>query len=481
VKEVVLGVDLGTQGCRVLSIDSRGVQLSSVCESLPPYQSELPAGWHEQDPEMWWGVIASCLQDTIHSLPSKTVIKGIAVDSTSGTLVVVDQEGQVVHSAIMYNDSRSQAVVDDVRNFGAGLETSLGYQFGTSFALPKIVWYLRNISDHNTGMLRFLHAADFVVGHLTGNYSISDYSNALKSGYDVKNGCWPKFIQEDLGISLDSLPTIVTPGKLIGEVTRTASEETLLKAGIPVYAGATDGTAALIASGARNPGDWNSTLGTTLALKGLSKELLVDPKSRIYSHLHPNGLWIPSGASNTGGEWIAKEYPNITLSELDKAAKRFLPTKGIRYPLVRLGERFPFNNPSATGFQLGETNSAFEAFAVGLEGLAMLEKLAFETMSEVGASTDGDVFVTGGGAKSSLWLTIRASTLNRPLYRPKNSECAMGAAILAATGVWYGDLNAATQNMVCIEACYEPAQSLIDAYAEKYKAFIEEMQYRKLI
>jgi D-ribulokinase len=419
------------------------------------------------------------------------------VDSTSGTVLPVDAAGEPLHAALMYNDARSQAIVPDVRRSASDLEQRLGYAFNASFALPKILWLRRERPAACARTHLFVHATDFIVGRLTGDYGVTDYSDALKTGYDLIAHEWPSFIETELGLPLRLLPRVVAPGKPVGCVNAAGAESTGLPINTPVYGGATDGTAAQIASGAVEPGAWNSSLGTTLVIKGITEQLLRDPQNRIYSHRHPDGWWMPGGASNTGTEWIVREYPNQDLRQLDAQAAALLPTHLIRYPLARKGERFPFLAPNAAGFFVvgrfakspSQTQPAPDLpavpsplhFAAGLEGLALLERLSYDTLREIGAAVGERIHVTGGGSRSNVWLRIRASALGRSLVRPSSSETAMGAALLAASGAWFGNLAAAARAMVRADVMVDPDPALSRAYEEKYSRFREVLAQRGYI
>jgi sugar (pentulose or hexulose) kinase len=476
--KVVLGVDLGTQGVRILAVNQKGSVVAAAQEELPDALPGLPQGWHAQDPETWWLAVAACLMRLVSTLPPATSIEALCIDSTSGTLVPLDGRGKPLYPALMYNDNRSQPYVAGVRQAGGILENKLGYAFNASFALPKIVWLMKEQAEVFAGLRHLASPTDFIVGRLSGDYGISDTSNALKSGYDLVEGCWPGFIEQGLGIPLERLPRVVLPGRQIARVNEKGAQASSVPTGTPLISGATDGTAAQIASGAVTPGAWNSTLGTTLVIKGITRELVIDPLRRIYCHRHPEGWWMPGGASNTGAEWIKTEYAGVDPAEMDRLASAFIPSKIVRYPLVRKGERFPFSNPNAEGFWLGQPASREEAYAAGLEGLALLERLAFETLQEIGAAVGEQIYVTGGGARSAIWLKVRASTLRRRLLRPAVSETAMGAALLAATGVWYDGLSQAARAMVTVEAEFEPDERLAGVYEQKYAVFREEMRRR---
>ena len=262
--EIVIGLDLGTQGVRALAVDPKGKVLASAQQTLKPDSTPLPAGWFEQNPQEWWRAACVCLREICVNLPPNTRIAGMSIDSTSGTILPMGMDSQVLHPALMYNDMRSEKQSARVQAASRAHQERFGFSFGSSYALTKLVWFKEMLPELFSRTKRFIHAADFLTGKLSGEFIYSDTSNALKTGYDLLNFRWPEFIESELGIPIHSLPEIVAIGTQIGAVCQHASEETDLPPGTPIFAGATDGTAAQIASGAAQPGDWNSTLGTTL-------------------------------------------------------------------------------------------------------------------------------------------------------------------------------------------------------------------------
>jgi xylulokinase len=473
--KVVIGIDLGTQGVRVLAVNKHGLLVANTAESMPRQSTKRERGLHEQDPQAWWQITSQCLKQVVHDLPKKTQIDGISIDSTSGTLVVVGQDGEALHPAIMYNDNRSASYVSEVSRAGKTLEEKLGYSFKSSFALPKMVWFTREKPNLLVEPFHFLSETDYIIGKLSGSYLHSDFSNMLKFGYDLIDMAWPAFIENDLGIPFENLPRVVPPGTSITTVSENASLITGIPTGVPIIAGATDGTAAQLSSGAVEIGSWNSALGTTLVLKGITKELLKDPQQRIYCHRHPETGWMPGGASNTGADWISEEFPDVDPEIFNEKAREHIPTSIIRYPLQQPGERFPFSSDQARGFIVGSPSNEIERYAAGLEGVAFLEKLAYEIMSEVGAPITDVIHITGGGARSSLWSEIRASVLGKSLLKPKIGQAGLGAAILAAKGVWFDQLIDAVKAMVQIDMVTPPNPDWHSHYQEKYQQFKEEL------
>ena len=216
--ELVLGIDLGTQGVRILAVDPQGTRIAAASRHLILSGSNsLPNGWHEQNPLDWWQIIKECLRDLLSKLPGDSQIAGLSVDSTSGTVLPINQSGKPLYPALMYNDARSRNYVPQIQQAGSELENRLGYAFSASFALPKIFWLMKEKPEIYQETHLFVHAADFIVGKLTGNFNLTDHSNALKTGYDLINRNWPDFIEEKLEIPLAKLPQVAKPGERIGK------------------------------------------------------------------------------------------------------------------------------------------------------------------------------------------------------------------------------------------------------------------------
>jgi sugar (pentulose or hexulose) kinase len=495
-----LGLDIGTQGARALVYDipEEGVRegriLAQAAQAFPAgtVPSSLPSGYAEQSPAGWWQAAVACLrQVSVQVLPE--TIQALSVTSTSGTLCLLDEDGESLLPALMYNDARAGDEALEVQAAGAGLAARLGYRFNPSFALSKLLWLARHRPEVVDRARYIAHAADFLVGRLSGIYGITDYSNALKTGYDLspREGGgfadrWPDFIADQLKLPVDKLPRVVAPGEVVGAVTAQAAEVTGLCPDTLVVAGMTDGCAAQIAAGAVAPGDWNSTLGTTLVIKGVTEQLLRDPDGRIYSHRHPDGYWLPGGASNVGGEILATRFPEADLVTLDSRAADLSPTALVAYPLARRGERFPFVDSEAEGFVLPfppvpgqRSGSAVTSpeidqetlYTAYLEGVAYVERLAYETLESLGATVGDVIHAAGGGARSDVWLQIRADVLNRQLLRPVETGAAMGAAILAASRTHYAGVVPAARAMVHIERSVHPRPVLVERYEERYHRF----------
>lgn len=477
---LVLGIDLGTQGVRTMVATLKGEVVAEEKETL---QCSFQEGRRfEQDPREWWEKTKRCVAKALVALDDRgyprSAIQALSVTSTSGTVVPVDTAGQPLMHALMYNDSRAQEEAHLVNEAAWSFTERLGYRFDPSFALCKVLWIQRNLPEIFEKTALFLHPTDYLIGHLTGTFGVSDISNTLKMGYDLMENRWPSFIPEKLGIPLEKLPRVVKSGEIIGTLQSSLAREWNLSPKLHVVAGATDGTAAFYASGAEKPGDVSSTLGTTLVVRSISERHVKDSLGRVYCHLHPEGFWLPGGASNTGGECLSHFFPHEDLAQWDeKVAQIPLPSPLLVYPLVRKGERFPFAHPQAEFFIVGERKNDLEFYAACLEGVGYVERYGFELLEALGATRIQRVFVSGSGSKSAIWRRIRASITNLPLYLPHFPDAAMGACIMASSP-FFGSISGATREMVHIVAVEEPQKTLAARYEEQYRRFKEECRRR---
>lgn len=469
-----IGIDLGTQSVRVLAVDGTGNVCGSGAEQVSGRRAD---GRHEQDPEDWWRAVASAARTAMAGLAGRPV-GGVAVDGTSGTILVADADGVPLTAGLMYDDARGARVLDRVNEIGAPVWQQLGYgRMQGSWALPTLVALLADRPELAAPGHRLLHQPDLVTERLVGARVATDSSHALKTGFHLVDEVWPVEVMETLGVPLAMLPSVVRPGSVIGTVCPGAAELTGIPAGTPVVAGMTDGCAAQIGAGALEPGSWNSVLGTTLVLKGVTETLLEDPLGVVYSHRGPDGGWLPGGASSTGAGILTRDFPGRDLDALGSAAAERVPTGVVAYPLAGTGERFPFTAADAIGFQIGEPTDEVERFAALLQGVAYLERLCFDYVDLLGASTDGALSLTGGGARSRYWCQLRADVLGRSVQLPKGAGSALGMAALAASQA-FSSTAAAAAAMVRVHDVIDPRPGVTARLTESYLTFVDELAGR---
>ncbi len=469
-----IGIDVGTQGVRASLVAETGAVLGEASRKF----TLTPDSRMEQSPADWWHrtvevmdelhVIRQAQGDTFH-------IAAIGVDSTSGTVIPLDRANRPLHPAIMYSDPRSAAAGRTAKAL-AERHISRGYTgFNASSGLSKMVWFVETYPEKVAGIHRWIHASDYITGMLCGRFDVTDYTNALKSGFDVARLRWPDYLTAELPLQRGWFQEVVPSGTPVAGLHNTWAR----RWGIPraqVVAGMTDGCASQVASGAVSPGEWNTTIGTTLVIKGVTEQAIHDPEGRLYSHRHPDGYWMPGGASNTGADWITTDF-GTDLQPLDAAAAGLIPTGLLAWPLKQTGERFPFVAPDAQGFMPAGVSPA-QRFAACMEGVAFIERMAYELIGQLSGECVAAVYTAGGGSNSDTWLRIRANVLGCPIYKCRNANGAVGAAIGAASKTRFSAMAEAARSMTAVEREVLPEPAMAHRYEEAYRRFVAEMKER---
>lgn len=486
-----IGIDVGTQGVRVVMVDEDGI----ICGSHQTDFELTEDSRREQDPAIWWQATLKGLRELTCSLKAKNIdlkkLKAFSVTSTSGTVLPLDKDHNPLHPAIMYSDDRSAAQGDRCMEVAKKYQPHGYHGFNASSGLSKMVWFVETFAEKAARIHLWAHATDYIIGKLSDAWGITDQTNALKSGYDLQNNVWPDYLTRHLPLKASWLPAVYPSGKVIGSLTAAVGEAIGLpqrQAGdILVAAGMTDGCASQVASGAIEPGSWNTTIGTTLVIKGVTRTPIKDPEDRLYNHLHPEGYWMPGGASNTGADWVSTLFAREQLPALSAAASALIPTNRLVYPLLKKGERFPFKAAEAEGFGLEALIGKKQAndmqadiddqqrallLAAGMEGVAYIEKMAFALIYNLSGEKVDRVYTAGGGSNNPTWLTIRSSVLGVPVRKMENVSGAVGAAMLAASKTYFNGLSEAVTQMARTAAQYLPDPDLVAGYQSGYSNFV---------
>jgi len=459
-----LGIDVGTQGVRCAAVDAKGRVFAQAEKSFAVINASKIEGHKEQFPEDWWEALKSSLAELFRTV-SPSDICAVSLDGTSGTVVALDKNNKALCPALMYNDARSKEDAAELVPIAREHEKKMGYTFNSSYTLPKIKWCV----SHGIRAAHFVNQADYIVGKLTGEYCVTDYSNALKMGYDLVDLRWSEYISE-YGVDIKTLPDVVKNGTLIAGVNSVAAAETGLKEGTKIYAGTTDGIASSIAAGLSKPGDWASVLGTTLVIKGITKEIIRNDSGSIYCHRHPEGWWMPGGASNAGGVYLNSLFGKEHFEEYNSRLSTVIPSGGLCYPFNGTGERFPFYAPDMKPFN-NVKNDTLRHYAAAMEGVGYVERMIYDVLEKGGAAVSKSIYTVGGGCKSHEWLKIRASILDRELKVPRHADASVGAAMIAAAGDKFGKLSEAVNSMCIIEKSIEPNTKYTERYSEIYSEF----------
>ena len=265
---IVIGIDAGTSGVRAVAIRPDRHVVASGKALFRDF------GGDHRLPEIWWQALAKALTATFAGLGSGRV-RALAIDGTSGTILPVAADGTPLARPMMYDDPVADR---DILARIARLAPATSAAHGATSGLAKALLFGRL-----PGLHRVLHQADWLAGRFLGRFDLSDANNALKTGYDPIAQQWPGWI-EATGMDVDRLPAVAAPGSVQGSIGRAAAEAFGLPGDMLVIAGTTDGCASFLATGAGEPGDGVTALGTTLTLKMLTDAPVFAPEYGIYSH-----------------------------------------------------------------------------------------------------------------------------------------------------------------------------------------------------
>ena len=417
-----IGIDVGTSACRVCAIDERSRIVATARYGLPP---PLRQGvCVEQDAQVWWQALTQAL-DALCAQIDPGQVRRIAVDGTSGTLLLCARDGTALTPGLMYNDARAGAEAELIASAAPPDSAALG----AHSSLAKLL-YLRSRLPEADYLA--LHQADWLAGKLTGHFGISDENNALKAGYDPVQRCWPDWLAA-LSVSHQQLPKVVPPGSVISTVSDASARRWGWPASAEIVAGTTDSTAGFIATGADTTGTAVTALGSTLVIKVLSDQPVTAARYGVYSH-RLGDRWLAGGASNAGGTVVRSLFSNCDIHRYTRLMRPHQPTGLDYYPLPSRGERFPLLDPLMEPRLEPHPSSDAVFFQGILEGLARIEQHGYALLAELGAPYPKQVLTVGGGATNTGWTAIREQLMGVPVTRAKQQEAAFGAAQLARRG-----------------------------------------------
>jgi xylulokinase len=451
----LVGLDVGTTGVKALAITPDGDVVASAEEAYG--LSSPQPGWAEQDPEDWW-------RASERALARLGVDAGrIGLSGQMHGLVCLDDRGEVLRPAILWNDQRTAAECAEIEE-RVGLErliASTGNRALTGFTAPKLLWLRRHEPEIYRRIERILLPKDYVRYRLTGEWAIdaADASGTLL--FDVARRRWSEEVLGALEIPAKWLPPV--------------SESTEI-------AGAGDQQAAALGVGVITPGTVSVVLGTSGVVLAALPGYAHDAEARVHAFCHAApGLWEAMGVMlNAAGalQWFRDAFaPDASFDDLTaEAGDCGAGADGVVFLPYLQGERTPHADPTATGSFTGLSlrNGRRELARAVLEGVAYGLRDSLELLRELGVEpTAGRA--SGGGARSRLWLEIVASVLGLPLERCVVDEgSAYGAALLA--GVAAGTFDTADEAVaacVRIRETVEPNPAWLERYADGYARYRE--------
>src|SRR5829696_7240322 len=447
----LIGLDIGTSGVKALAVREEDGGIVGRCEVGYPLSTPRP-DWAEQDPADWW----RATQQALAALAVDDVA-GIGLSGQMHGLVALDAAGEVIRPAILWNDGRTAAECAEIEE-RVGLERLIaltGNRALTGFTAPKLLWLREHEPESYARIAKIMLPKDYVRWRLCGEHAIdmADASGTLL--LDVAGRRWSGEVLAALELDPAWLPRLLESPDVSGET----------PAGVPVAAGAGDQAAGALGVGVDRPGPLSVALGTSGVVFAALPAFAADERARVHAFCHavPGGWHAMGVMLSAAGSlaWLRDTIaPGAEFGALVGEAAAWEPgVEGLTFLPYLAGERTPHADPEARGSFTGLTLRHDRGALVRavLEGVAYGLRDSLDLLRELGVAPER-ARVSGGGARSELWLRIVASVLELPLERPEIEEgAAYGAALLGgvAGGTW-PDTAAAVAAAVQVRGEVEP-------------------------
>ena len=477
-----IGIDSSTTATKALLIDETGAVLG-VAATEYGYATPQPL-WSEQDPELWWdGTVGSIRAVLAQTGVDPADVAGIGLTGQMHGLVLLDEHGEVLRPAILWNDQRTGAQCDEIRR-RVGRERFIavtGNDALTGFTAPKILWVAQNEPEIYARARQVLLPKDYVRYRLTGDYATDRAGGAGTVLFDLAARDWSADIAAALDIPLDWLPPTYEGPAVTGVISAAAAEATGLRAGTPVVGGGGDQAAGAVGVGAVKEGIVSLVLGTSGVVFATVDQPFIEPNGRLHSFCHsvPQRWHLMGVMLSAAGSlrWYRDTVaPAMSFDDLLAPAADVPPgCDGLVFLPYLTGERTPHPDPLARGAFVGLTvrHALPHMSRAVLEGVTFGLRDSFELMQEAGLSSIKQVRVSGGGARSPLWRQILADVLDSELVTVNTTEgAAYGAALLAGVGAGaWPDVDTACDAAITVTGSTLPQTETVATYQRVYDVY----------
>ena len=487
----LLGLDIGTSGCKTTLFDRRGAVLASATFGYP-LDTPKP-GWAQQHPDDWYaaacrGIAAVLAQSGV--IPAD--VAAVGVDGQSWAAVAIDAQGDVLCPTPIWMDTRSQAqcaAMAAAMGEGALFELC-GNPLSPTYTTPKILWYRQKAPDIYGRCRVILHSNSFVVYRLTGQATMEPSQGFGLHCFDMRRGEVDRDAARTLGIDPDLLPPVVPSHAVVGRVTAQAAARCGLLPGTPVVAGGMDTCCGALGAGVLHHGQTQEQGGSSGGMNVCLESYAAHPSLILARHVVPDQWLIMGGTVGGGGSlrWFAEQFSPAQRELAERqgrsiydvlcteAAEVVPGCQGVTFLPYLNGERTPIWDVHAKGVLYGMDYAKTHGHAARavLEGVAYSLRHNID-VAQAGGIEVGNMVSIGGGALSPLWTQIKSDVTGRAIAVPGTDTAAtLGAAILAGLGVGvYTDFENAVACTVRIVRRHQPEAGAMAAYDLPYRRYRE--------
>lgn len=490
---LLIGLDIGTTGCKACIFDAEGRLLGSATREYAV--DILQPGWAEQDAERVWRLARQAIGEAYRRLGRNEAVAAIGLSTQGEAIIPVGKTGEALRPAILGMDTRTAGQNDWLRErFGAEyLFRHTGMPVHTINTLPKLLWLKENESSLWAEAEQFLLYEDFIIRKMTGQAAISQCLASRTQLYDLANDDWSQEILSAIGLETNRLAPVFPSGTAAGKIKLELSDEWGFPNRPQVVTGGHDQACGALGVGLVEPGLSMVSTGTAEVMEVvLDSPKLTDELEQgnisVYRHVVP-GLYLAMTLNHSGGltlRWFRdtfcqEEKARAGRSGADAYDLIFQSASDQPSPLLLLphfaGSGTPHFDTASKGALVGLTYATTRADVAR----AILEGLTFELRYNLEVLQKGGVHINelraiGGGARSAAWLKLKADITGISVVVPQIIEAASwGAAILAGAGAGvYDSPVAVARQTLRLKGSIHPDPAIQIQYEDRYKL------YRKL-
>ena len=481
----IAGLDIGTTGCKLSVFDASGNYLDKAYQDYPVKRGHIG---HEIDAEAILKKVMQVIREMAAKYPD---IAGIGVTSFGESFVLTDEQGTPLHPVMLYSDPRGKEECEQLLKGMDSLDMAsiTGVKPHEMYSICKMMW----IKKHNPEIYKQAKHAflmeDLVVFHLTGKAQV-DYSMAARTmAFDITSLKWSREIFQlaDIDMSLMSEP--VPTGTSAGTILEKIAEETGLSPDTQIVSISHDQLSATVGAGVFSSDKAAEGAGTVECVipvyDGLPKlKVMYDGNYAVVPYVVP-GKYVAYAFSYTGGALIQWCVDTLAKKEKELAKERGIsvnellegeytePTGLLVLPHFA-GAATPYMDTGSKGAIVGLTaaHSVSDIYRACMEGVAYEMQINMDCLKKSGVTFE-KLNATGGGARSKVWMQMKADILDLPITALKTVDAGtVGSAML--TGIVTGcfeNLEDAAEHMVQEMETYYPRPEMHKKYQKIYERY----------
>lgn len=473
----IAGLDIGTTGCKLTVFHEDGTYAGKAYRDYPVRRQ---VGGHEIDISTMMESVYEVITEMAGQYPD---IAGIGVTSFGEVFVMTDSAGEPLHAAMLYTDPRgSEECAELAWQLGADRIAHItGLAPHEMYSIGKMMWIRKHHPKIYAAAKRIHLIEDYVVWHLTGKAQI-DYSLASRTmAFDIRTMTWSSEIFEAAGIDSSLMSAPVRIGTSAGRITPAAAQRTGLSPDCQIVSISHDQVAAAIGAGAFDGTVGVDGAGTVECLTPIYDDIPdIDVMRRGFFSVVPYvipGKYVAYAFSYTGGaliQWCMDTFgKGETNQRMEEAYGKDEPSGLLVLPHFA-GAATPYMDTGSKGAILGLTtaHTAADIYRACMEGVVYEMKLNYDALARSGVRIRR-LHATGGGARSKVWMQMKADVLNLPVTALKTVDAGtVGSAMLTgiAAGV-FQDLTDAAAHMVQAAQTYEPRPDKHTEYMKIYERY----------